>query len=55
MLKIIQLVEDKLEIFITTLRKYHFEKTRCVCGIHVGGWGGNQAMTNGFELVGPKG
>ena len=44
MLKIIQLVEDKLELFITTLRKYHFERNKvcvcvCVCGIHVGGGG----------------
>ena len=61
MLKIIQLVEDKLELFITTLRKYHFERNKvgvCVCGVHVGGGGvgvGNLAMTNGFELVGPNG
>ena len=67
MLKIIQLVEDKLELFITTLREYHFERNKVcvcvcvcvyVCEIHVvcgGGGGGDLAMINGFELVGPNG
>ena len=61
MLKIIQLVEGKLELFITTLRKYHFERNKvcvcvCVCVWNTcWGGGGNKAMTNGFELVGPNG